>query len=95
MLIAVFAFALSSCGGSPKSDAEKVCNCGDEMVQMAKDGASEDELGVKEDECQEMAEQFEDQYKDNEEAMDEFDETLDKCGERIEEEIEEAMEERD
>lgn len=95
MLIAMFVFVFAGCGSSPKSDAETVCKCGEELVQMVKDGASDEELEKKNDECEDMAEEFESKYKEDKEKEDEFKEALDECGEEIGEQMDEALEARE
>jgi hypothetical protein len=96
MIIAVLVFTFTSCGGGgPKSDADTLCNCGDEMVQLIKDGASEDELDKKDEECENMYKEFQEKYKNDEVKLKEFEDAVEICGDRIEEEIDQAIEERE
>ncbi|HCB61034.1 MAG: hypothetical protein A2W93_06955 [Bacteroidetes bacterium GWF2_43_63] len=86
--IGVFA----SCGGGPKDDAEKVCDCGNGIITMLNDNASENDVEAKWKECDELFDQLEDKYKDDEEKLKEFNEAGEACSEKLEEEMDAAME---
>ncbi len=73
LLLVIFGLmAFVSCGGGPKSDAEKLCDCGREMVKLMNDKAPEADLEAKGDECEKIGEEMEDKYKDDEAKMKEF-----------------------
>lgn len=93
LLVAVVALALASCGGnSPADKAKKVCNCGDEFVQMMKDNKPEADLKTKNQECEKMHEGFMEEYKGDEAKLKEYKDAFDKCAEDINKKVDEAQE---
>jgi len=93
LLVLTLSFgALVSCGGGPKDDAEKVCDCGNEIITMMNDNASENDIEVKWKECDELFDQLEDKYKDDPDKLKEFNEAGEACSEKMEAEMEAASE---
>lgn len=90
LLLFVGLAAFVSCGGGPKSDAEKLCDCGREMVKMMNDLAPESDLEAKSEECDKLGEEMEDKYKDDEAKMKEFEETFETCAEELDDEFDAA-----
>ena len=90
LLLGMGVFA--SCGGGPKADAEKVCDCGSEIISMLNDNASENDIEAKWKECDELFDQMEDKYKDDPEKLKEFNEAGEDCSEKLEEEMDAATE---
>ena len=90
LLLGMGVFA--SCGGGPKDDAQKVCDCGSEIVSMLNDNASENDVEAKWKECDALFTELEAKYKDNEEKLKEFNEAGEACSEEMEKEMDAAME---
>lgn len=84
-----------SCSDAPKDDAEKLCDCGREMIKMLNDKAPKEDIKKKDGECEKIANEFENKYKDDKDKLKEFKEALDVCGESIEADFEAAMEKYD
>ena len=90
LLLGIGVFA--SCGGGPKDDAQKVCDCGSEIISLMNDNASEADIETKWKECDELYDQMEDKYKDDPEKLKEFNEAGEACSEEMEKEMDAAME---
>ena len=86
--IGVFA----SCGGGPKDDAQKVCDCGHELLSLLNDNASKNDIDAKWKECDKMAEEFGTKYKDDKEKLKEFNEAGAACSKEMDDEMDAAME---
>lgn len=92
VLMAVVALAFASCGGnSPADKAKKVCDCGDEFVQLMKDNKPEADLKAKNDECEKMYEGFKAEYKDDSTKLKEFNSAFENCSKEITKKVDEAQ----
>jgi hypothetical protein len=83
--------ALTSCGSSPKSDAEKVCDCGSEIATLMNNNASKDEIETKWKECDDLHTTMENKYKDDADKLKEFNDAGKACSEKLEEELSTAQ----
>lgn len=92
LLMAMGLVTFVSCGGGPKSDAERLCDCGRDIVKMMNDLAPESELEAKSEECEKIGDEIEEKYKNDEEAMREFEAAFESCAEEVEDDIEAAEE---
>lgn len=90
LLLFVGLAAFVSCGGGPKGDAEKLCDCGKEIIQLLNDKAPEADIQAKSDECDKMYDEFKDKYKDDKDKKKEFKDALDACSDELESEFEAA-----
>ncbi|MPM12562.1 hypothetical protein SDC9_58915 [bioreactor metagenome] len=82
----------TACGSSPKSDAEKVCDCGYEIIGLLNDNASEKDIEAKWDECDKIYGDFEAKYKENPDKLKEFNDAGEACSDKMEAEMDAAME---
>jgi Skp family chaperone for outer membrane proteins len=83
---------LTSCGGGPKADAKKVCNCGKEIISMLNSNASEKDIEAKWDECSKLHNDLEAKYKDDADKLKEFDEAGKECSKELDAEMDAAVE---
>jgi len=99
-LTVVSGLILASCGSNPKSDADKVCNCRENVMKKAIDikgtrtmadltKEENDKIDVIVKECNDMEDKFKEKYKDAKAT--EFKDAVDACFKKVEEKYENKL----
>jgi len=84
--------AFVSCGGGPKDDAQKVCDCGSKIITLMNDLASENDIEAQMEECDKVFKEMEAKYKDDPDKLKEFNDAGEACSKELDEQMDEAAE---